>query len=159
MKTTPECRDTTHDEPFAGTAGDPDATAILLVEDDGGLRGGMADRLALAGYTVDTASDAYRAAALLDLHSYDVVISDVELPGHGLSTLGYVRRRQPGTPVILVTGLTDPGFRRRALDNGAFEMLAKPLSGPELVAAVERALEPRNGHDGSQAARASGDAA
>ena len=125
------------------TASDTTGIAILLVEDDGGLRGGMADLLALGGYSVDAASDAYRAAVLLDRCSYRVVISDVELPGHGLSTLDHARRRQPDTPVILVTGLTDPDFRRRALEYGAFEMLEKPISGPELLAAVERALESR----------------
>lgn len=115
--------------------------AILLVEDDGGLRGGMEDLLELEGYSVDAASDAYRAAALLDRRSYNLVISDLEMPGHGLSTLDHARRSQPGTPVILVSGLTDAGIRRLALENGAFEMLAKPISGHELLAAVGRALE------------------
>lgn len=117
------------------------APAILLVDDDSDLRGGMADLLALDGYAVDTASDAYRAAELLDHHRYDVVISDIELPGHGLSTLGHVRRTQPATPVILVTGLTDEALRRRAAESGAFAVLEKPVSGPALRAVIGRALE------------------
>ena len=115
--------------------------AILLVDDDYDQRGGMAELLALEGYAVDTASDAYRAAELLDHRRYDLVISDVELPGHGLSTLGHVRRNRPETPVILISGLTDETLRRRALESGAFAVLEKPVSAPALREVIGRALD------------------
>jgi two-component system C4-dicarboxylate transport response regulator DctD len=132
--------------------------AILVVDDDYDQRGGMADVLALEGYSVDTASDAYRAAELLDHRRYDLVISDIELPGHGLSTLGHVRRNQPETPVILVSGLTDETLRRRARESGAFAVLEKPLTGPVLRAVIGRALEAGLDSDGElRAAAASSD--
>jgi two-component system C4-dicarboxylate transport response regulator DctD len=128
--------------------------AILVVDDDYDQRGGMADVLALEGYSVDTASDAYRAAELLDHRRYDLVISDIELPGHGLSTLGHVRRNQPETPVILVSGLTDETLRRRARESGAFAVLEKPLTGPVLRAVIGRALEAGLDSDGELRAAA-----
>lgn len=114
--------------------------AILVVEDDAVLRGVMAELLTLYGCRVDVASDTYRAATLLDRCGYDVVLSDVQLPGHGLSTLDHAHRAQPDTPVILITSLRRPALRRRAFASGAFEVLEKPLTGPELRAAIERAL-------------------
>lgn len=123
--------------------------AVLLVDDDNDQRGGMAELLAFDGYSVDTASDAYRAADLLDHHHYDLVISDIELPGHGLSTLGHVRRHQPDTPVILITGLTDETLRRRALEGGAFAVLEKPLTPPALREVIGRALDVGSSHGGN----------
>lgn len=115
--------------------------AILVVEDDAVLRRVMAELLTLYGCRVDVASDSYRAAELLDHHGYDVVLSDVQLPGHGLSTLDHAHRAQPDTPVILITSLSLPALRRRAFESGAFEVLEKPLTGPELRSAIERALD------------------
>lgn len=114
--------------------------AILVVEDDGVLRRVMAELLTLYGCRVDVASDAYRAAALLDRRCYDVVLSDIQLPGHGLSTLDHAHRSQPETPVILITSLRRPALRRRAFANGAFDVLEKPLTGAELRSVIERAL-------------------
>lgn len=123
--------------------------AILVVEDDAVLRRVMAELLTLYGFRVDVASDAYRAAALLDLRCYDVVLSDIQLPGHGLSTLDHAHRSQPDTPVILITSLRRPALRRRAFEAGAFEVLEKPLTGAELRAAIERALH--SGGNGTSA--------
>lgn len=119
--------------------------AILVVEDDAVQRRVMAELLTLYGCRVDVASDTYRAAVLLDRHSYDVVLSDVHLPGHGLSTLGHAHRSQPDTPVILITSLCRPALSRYAFEGGAFELLEKPFTGPELRAAVWRALDAERG--------------
>lgn len=113
---------------------------ILLVEDDAVLRRVIAELIELYGYRVDAASDAYRARALLDRRSYDLVISDLQLPGHGLSALDYARRLRPPTPVIVITGLDRPALRRRALACGAREVLEKPIAGSELRASIRRAL-------------------
>lgn len=113
---------------------------ILVVEDDAVLRRVMAELLTFYGCRVDVASDTYRAADLLDRRGYDVVLSDVQLPGHGLSTLDHAHRAQPETPVILITSLRRPALSRRAVESGAFEVLEKPITGPELRAAIDRAL-------------------
>lgn len=115
--------------------------AILVVEDDAVLRRVMAELLTLYGCRVEVASDTYRAAVMLDRRSYDVVLSDVQLPGHGLSTLDHAHRSQPETPVILITGLRRPALNRRAYEGGAFEVLEKPVTGAELRAAIQRALD------------------
>jgi CheY-like chemotaxis protein len=124
--------------------------AILVVEDDAVQRRVMAELLTLYGCRVDVASDTYRAAALLDRRGYDVVMTDVQLPGHGLSTLDHAHRSQPATPVILLTSLRHPTLRRRAHESGAFEVLEKPLTGPELRAAVQRALDSRGDRNRGQ---------
>jgi CheY-like chemotaxis protein len=56
-----------------------------------------------------------------------------------------VRRNQPGTPVILVSGLTDETLRRRARESGAFAVLEKPVTGPALRAVIGRALGSSDG--------------
>ena len=113
---------------------------ILVVEDDPMQRNGLKDLLSLEGYAVETAEDAFRAMKLLEEEHYDLVISDVHLPGNGFSLLSWSRERYPDLPIILMTADSQAGYPERARSAGAFEYLEKPVFGDRLFESVEMAL-------------------
>ncbi len=118
---------------------------VLVVDDDSGVRSFLADALELGGHDVEQAADG--AAGLLALRraAFDLVLTDLKMPGvDGLELLATVRREQPEVEVILLTAHGSIDVAVRAMKQGAFDFLQKPLSGPgELRQVVARALERR----------------
>jgi CheY-like chemotaxis protein len=121
---------------------EPGRPRVLIVDDNESVLGVMTTVLESAGYRLDSTRDAESAARLLDVNTYDCVVSDVVMPGKGgLWLLKQVREQHPATPVILVTGSAVPGARADA--RGAHAWLEKPFRPAELIAAVERAFAAR----------------
>ena len=113
---------------------------ILVVEDDPVLCDGLSRSLRQAGYVVDTAQDGELADELLSVHSFDLVVLDLGLPGlHGLEVLRRLRRRPASAPVLILTARDAIEDRVAALDLGADDYLVKPFELAELEARV-RAL-------------------
>lgn len=121
------------------------AGRILLTDDEPGIRQSLSMFLERLGYEVIEAPTADGAIALLDQHVFDLVLSDIALPGSatGLDLLAAVRRRFPDTDVILMTGHMDLDFAINALKHGACDYFKKPFLFDELKHAVERAIERR----------------
>ncbi|HET6150703.1 MAG TPA: response regulator [Polyangia bacterium] len=94
-----------------------------------------------SGYAVEAAPDpAHALARLAEVHP-DLVVSDLQMPGmSGLELIRRIQARQPGTPVILVTGAETQDLCTGAKKYGAADCLTKPVSPEELVWAIERAL-------------------
>lgn len=114
---------------------------ILVVDDDPGLREVLVETLREAGYQVASAGDAGRALELLADEPLDAVVSDIRMPGlSGLDLLRAVRARDPDLPVVLVTGSPSLETAIDAVALGAFRYLTKPVLGPELRAALARAV-------------------
>jgi two-component system response regulator AtoC len=107
---------------------------ILVVEDEAELRGALRDVLKDAGHVVVEASDGTKATALLAERTFDVILSDVNLPGvGGLTLLRTVRREAPLTDFILMTAFANVGDAVAALKVGASDYLIKPFALAELL--------------------------
>lgn len=124
-------------------------TSVLVVEDNIELGNFAADGLTELGYSitlVDNATDAL-AELMLDPDRFDVVFSDVVMPGMtGLDLARAIRDRSLGVPVVLTTG-----YSEAVSQNGAtgFDLLQKPYSIEELSRALQRASRLRSVRDGA----------
>jgi DNA-binding NtrC family response regulator len=104
--------------------------------------------LETAGHEVTGAESAESALALLEDGEFDLVVSDVIMPGlSGLELLDAVRTQRASLPVLLVTGAGTSDTLGEALTRGAAGLVGKPFSHAELQAAVADALERSTGGD------------
>jgi two-component system response regulator FlrC len=118
---------------------------ILVADDEAGLREFITDTLELDDHTVVAAKDGKEAAKLLDERGFDLVLTDLKMPGlDGMALLRKVRAEQPEVEVIVMTAHGTVDNAVEAMKLGAFEYLQKPISGPdELRLLVARAVERR----------------
>ncbi|MCH7798106.1 MAG: sigma-54-dependent Fis family transcriptional regulator [Planctomycetes bacterium] len=115
---------------------------ILIVDDKEMMRDSVATMLARKGHTVTVAAGAEPALAKLAERTFDVLITDLQMPEmDGLALLAEVRRHDEQLPVIFMTAYGTVETAVAALKNGAFDYLTKPFSGDELLLSVDRALE------------------
>jgi len=118
---------------------------ILVADDEAGLREFITDSLELDEHTVVPAKDGKEAAKFLDERGFDLVLTDLKMPGlDGMALLRKVRAEQPEVEVIVMTAHGTVDNAVEAMKLGAFEYLQKPISGPdELRLLVARAVERR----------------
>jgi two-component system, NtrC family, response regulator PilR len=117
--------------------------AILIVDDDDAVRDTLYDLLS-ESHLCHTAETAEQALLWLADDAYDVVITDISMPGmSGVELLGQVRQTQPRTPVIIVTGINDEGHAQGLLRLGAYAYVLKPFKLEEVERSVEGALAER----------------
>ena len=96
-------------------------------------------------FDVTTASDGARALALLGTRSFDLIVSDIRMPGaDGLTVLKEARGRDPDIEVVLMTAFASVPAAVEAMREGAYDYLAKPFEPAEAQLVVERALERRS---------------
>jgi len=115
------------------------AIKVLLVEDDRALREALADTLLLAGHDYQAVGSAEEALEAVGAEAFNLVLSDVNMPGmDGHQLLGLLRARQPQLPVLLMTA---HGAVERAVDamrQGAVDYLVKPFEPKALLDLVAR---------------------
>jgi len=117
-------------------------TDVLVIDDEAIGRMLVVEILEAAGYTVTSAESAERALKLLEEHDFDLVVSDVVMPGlSGLELLELVRARRASLPVLLVTGAGTYDTLSQALTGGAAGLVTKPFAHAQLQSAVADALE------------------
>lgn len=115
---------------------------VLIVDDEATARSALAEILGDEGYKVRTASDGFRALAVVDEFAPDVVITDIKMPGmDGLELLARLRELDPEIGVILVTAFGAVGPAVQAMRLGATDYLTKPLNSDELLVILEHAFE------------------
>lgn len=117
---------------------------ILLVDDDAALLQALPYMVSLRlhGVKVDTANSAIEALELIRLHDYDAIVSDIKMPGiDGLELLVQIHNLRPFTPTILITGHLEPDLQARAIRNGAYDFVQKPIDRLYFVAALRRAIQ------------------
>jgi len=115
---------------------------ILVVDDEQGLCAGIQEALRREGYVVDATTDAPAARKLAEERLYNLVISDIRMPGlSGLDLLSQVRARTRDTLFILMTAYGTVESAVEAMKQGAYDYLPKPLDMKRLRALVEKALE------------------
>jgi DNA-binding NtrC family response regulator len=116
---------------------------LLIVDDDAGQRSLLESFLRPQGFVTTTAASGEAALQLLAREPFDLVISDVRMPGmSGLETLRRARQTHPHLPVLLVTAFGDIRSAVEAMRDGAVNYLAKPIDLDELMASVRLALAP-----------------
>ena len=116
---------------------------ILLVDDDETIRDTLYELLS-EYYICQTAETAEKAFARLEADQYDVVLTDISMPGlSGLELLGHVRQKFPDTPVIIISGIGDQEHAQGLIKLGAFDFLLKPFSLDVVEKSVRRAVEYR----------------
>jgi EAL domain-containing protein (putative c-di-GMP-specific phosphodiesterase class I) len=114
--------------------------AVLVVDDDEALSRALSRVLKLAGYEVVVASNGAAAVETVMHRPFDVILSDIQMPGmSGVDLLSVVRAYDLDVPVILMTGNPTLETAMEAVSLGALQYLVKPASNEEVVNAVDRA--------------------
>jgi CheY-like chemotaxis protein len=112
---------------------------VLVVDDNPAVRDVWCDTLSLLGYEVMPAEDGPAALARLDAAPYDLVLTDLLMPGMNGWELAEAIRRRAATPVVLITGEASPEDFALARSTGV-TVLQKPVHIVELRRVVEQAL-------------------
>lgn len=115
---------------------------VLVVDDDQGLRFSVRETLAQAGaFAIDEAFDGINALEKVKAAQYDLVLLDVDMPRlNGLETLKQIKEHNPAITVIIMTAFATIDDAVRAVKEGAYNYLSKPVKGDELVRLVEKAM-------------------
>jgi DNA-binding NtrC family response regulator len=117
---------------------------ILLADDENTSRETLAEVLREEGYEIDTAADGLEALAALGDKTYDVVITDLRMPGaDGLAVLRRVREIAPQTLVLLITAYASVETAVEALRRGAHDYILKPLILEDVLGKIGRLFEHR----------------
>jgi len=114
---------------------------VLVVDDEATIRDLLSKTLALAEYEVDLAPDGRTALERLRMIPYDLLITDLKMPGvDGLSVIREARRLKADLPVIIITGFSNEASAIEAVNLGVSGYLTKPFRVPRVLAAAAKAL-------------------
>jgi two-component system, NtrC family, nitrogen regulation response regulator NtrX len=114
---------------------------LLLVDDDPNTLASLSRAFRLAGHEATVCDNAARALELLRTEVFDLILSDVVMPGKsGLELLEDLKKAGTKTPVVLISGQANIEMAVRATKLGALDFLEKPLSTDKLLVTVENAL-------------------
>ena len=112
---------------------------ILVVDDEARMAGLIRMELEEHGHTVSTAGDGAMALGLMEKEEFDLVLTDIRMPGmDGLTLLNNVKKRFPETEVVLMTAYASAQTAVSAMKDGAYDYLIKPFEMDELLIMVER---------------------
>ena len=119
-------------------------TRILVVDDELSMREFLSILLEREGYQPFLVDSAESALKMLESEGYDLVISDVNMPGlSGLHLLEQIKKFSPDTAVLLITAYTTAEQAVEAMKLGAYDYIAKPFKVEEIKVLVRNALEKR----------------
>jgi DNA-binding NtrC family response regulator len=117
---------------------------LLIVDDKDNMRALLRDILA-DQHDVTLAGDGAVARDLLDHTEFDVVLTDVRMPGlDGLALVQHVKRQWPSTEVVMITAHASIADAVEAMRRGAYDYIRKPFDPDDVTLVVARALERRN---------------
>ena len=117
---------------------------ILLIDDEYSVRFTIGEMLRADGYDVITAQNAEEAWQLLQKNEFDIVVSDVLLPGtNGLDLVKRIRASYPLTQIVVISGEPDLTLSTQALKIGVFDYLLKPVSGRVIRKVIAKAYNTR----------------
>ena len=117
---------------------------LLVVDDDPYLLLALRQTLELAGYTADTFANPLEALAAVQSgkQGFAAVLADIRMPGmDGMALLAKLKALDPDLPVILITGHGDVAMAVKAVKEGAYDFLQKPVDEETLLGALARAVE------------------
>jgi DNA-binding NtrC family response regulator len=118
-----------------------DAT-ILLVDDEVVFTNNMSKLLTKRGYRVTAVNSGEAALRALQEHSFDVMVLDLKMPGmDGIATMHEMRKLEPSTEVLILTGHGSIDTALEAIQLGAYDYVTKPCEIADLVSKIEAAFE------------------
>ena len=119
----------------------PRKAHLLLIDDDVNTLASLARAFRLAGHDATVCDNALRAAELIRNDHFDLILSDVVMPGKtGLQLLEELKQSGLKTPIVLISGQANIEMAVRATRLGALDFLEKPLTTDKLLLTVENAL-------------------
>jgi two-component system cell cycle response regulator CtrA len=122
----------------------------LLIEDEESTAASIALMLKSEGHTCDVKRLGKDGLDAARLHAYDVILLDLMLPDmEGLEVLRRLRADNIDTPLLILSGLSNVGYKSKGLNIGADDYLIKPFDNRELLARIEAVLRRFNGHSDS----------
>lgn len=122
----------------------PSEARILVIDDEPGIREGCRRALRSLGCLVDTAENGEQGLAKIEQDGYDLVLTDVMMPGlSGIDLIERVHRQDPETVCIVITGYATVELAVTAIKQGAYDFLTKPFSSDDLLMTVNQGLERR----------------
>jgi DNA-binding NtrC family response regulator len=128
--------------------GNSDAGAILVIDDEAGIRESLEVLLSLEGYTVTTAGEGTEGLRLLESGSFDLVLLDLALPGQsGLELLPQIKERQPELPVVMITAYGTVDNVVDSIRAGAENFIQKPWDNEKLLADIRSAIARRRAEE------------
>ncbi len=117
---------------------------ILIVDDEANTLASLARAFRLAGHEATVCDNAARALELAKSRPFDLILSDVVMPGRdGLALLEDLRREQIAIPVVMMSGQAQIQMAVRATGMGALDFLEKPISTDKLLTTVDNAIKLR----------------
>jgi two-component system nitrogen regulation response regulator NtrX len=132
--------------------------AILIVDDEAGVRSALSGVFRDEGWAVDAVDSGEACLDRVTREAYDVIVLDVWLPGlDGLATLARLRERHADAEVVMISGHGSIESAVRAIKMGAFDFVEKPLSLEKTVLVVGNALRQRRLEAENRALRAQAD--
>jgi chemosensory pili system protein ChpA (sensor histidine kinase/response regulator) len=128
---------------LAASSGEPGPLTrgrrALVVDDSPSIREAMTSMLAREGWIVDVADDGSRALEMAQRQRYQLVITDLEMPGlSGFALIASLRAEEPAPAIIVLTSRNLPEVRRRIRDLGVSAFVAKPITRRKLLEAIEQ---------------------
>ena len=127
--------------PDQSAATKPSRPRVLVVDDEDAVRTLLSKTLALADYDVDTVPDGQAALSRLRLLSYDLLITDLKMPGiDGLMVIREARQLRSDLPVIVITGYSTEESAIAAANLGVSGYLTKPFGVPHILTAAAKSL-------------------
>ena len=124
------------------------ATRILIVDDSNSMRGIIRSALSAGGLDVIEATNGRDALVLLDRHSVDVIITDVNMPVmDGITLVKEIRRRPANgrTPVLVLTTECTTEMKQEGKAAGATGWIVKPFDPQQLRQIIAKVLPPQAG--------------
>jgi len=115
--------------------------SILVVDDELSMREFLKILLEKEGYEVTTASEASSAIDFIQNKDFDLVLSDIKMPGMGgLSLLEKIKDIDNSIPVIMITAYASPENAVFAMKSGAFDYITKPFKVDEIIKIIKSAI-------------------
>src|ERR1700682_1736159 len=115
---------------------------LLLIDDDPNTLASLSRAFRLAGYEATVCDSAIRALELIRAERFDVIFSDVVMPGKdGISLLEDLKAAGTTTPVVMISGQASVEMAVRATRLGAVDFLEKPLSTEKVLVTVENTVK------------------
>ena len=113
--------------------------SILVVDDNRDFAESLGDVLELDGHKVTLAFSGEEAFSLFKEQEFDLTFMDIKLPGkNGVESFSEIRKIRPSARVIMMTGYSVPQLLEQAVENGAWEIMHKPLELPRVLAMLEK---------------------
>ncbi len=115
---------------------------ILIIEDEPEVRESYVDMFEFLGYKIDTAENGMEGLNRLEKKNYQIVFTDLNMPVmDGLQTLRLIKKNYPDTEVIVITGFATIENAIKAMKQGAFDYITKPVSFEHVRIVLNRCIQ------------------